>query len=179
MEVVTHSEFALPRGGTVRLRSVASSDLPRLQEIEKAARSRYQSAGRLSFAAETPPIAANRLTDGEVIIAEEHGRAVGFVLMHPIDGMLYIANISVDPSFSGRGIGAALMQAATVKAKSRGLSALTLTTFRKPRWNASWFRQLGFQPMPSDQIGPSLCAVLVRHRQFLDMRTRITMWRRL
>ena len=159
------------------LRTADSRDISRLQEIDKAARSRYRSAGRLSFAAETPPIATHRLIEGETIVAEEDGRAVGFVLMNVMERILYIANISVDPPFSGQGIGAALVEAAERHARSHGLTALALATFRTPRWNGPWFRQLGFQPMPADQIGPSLRAVLARHRQFLDMRTRITMWR--
>jgi N-acetylglutamate synthase-like GNAT family acetyltransferase len=163
--------------GSLLLRPADSREVSRLQEIDKAARSRYRSAGSLSFAAETPAISSSRLVEGDVIVAEKDGRTVGFVLMNAMDGMLYIANISVDPPFAGRGIGAALIEAAEHHARSRGLTALALATFRTPRWNRPWFRQLGFQPMPADQIGPSLRAVLTRHRQFLDMRTRITMWR--
>lgn len=157
-------------------RAAEADEIPRLQEIEKAARSRYRSIERLSFAADTPAITAHRLVEGDVIVAERDGLPVGFILMNSIDGMLYIANVSVEPSFSGQGIGAALIGTAKGRARFLGLRACTLTTFRKPRWNAPWFRQLGFRPMPSDQIGPLLRAVLARHRQFLDMRTRITMW---
>jgi len=163
--------------GRTVIRPGGSRDIGLLQVIEKAARTRYASAGTLSFAAETPPITANRLAEGDVIVAEADGRPVGFVLVSPMDGMLYIANISVDPAVSGRGFGAALIEAADEHAAGKGLSALTLTTFRVPRWNAPWFRRLGFQPMPRDRIGPSLRAVLERHRQFLDMRTRVTLWR--
>jgi predicted N-acetyltransferase YhbS len=55
-----------------------------------------------SFAAETPSIAANRLAEGDVIVAEADGHPVGFVLVSPMDGMLYIANTSVDPAVSGQ-----------------------------------------------------------------------------
>jgi predicted N-acetyltransferase YhbS len=161
----------------MRLRPATPRDIPRLQEIEKAARTRYRSAGRLSFAAEAPPIAASRLAEGEVIVAEEDGRLLGFVLMNPMDGMLYVANISVDPGCSGRGIGAALIAAAERHAIANGLAGIALTTFRTPRWNAPWFRRLGFRPMPAALIGPSLRAVLQRHRRFLDIRTRVTLWR--
>jgi predicted N-acetyltransferase YhbS len=159
------------------IRPGRSRDIPQLGKIEKAARTRYASAGRLSFATETPPIAANRLAEGDIIVAEADGHPVGFVLMSPMDGTLYFANISVDPAVSGQGFGAALIEAADEHATAKGLTALTLMTFRVPRWNAPWFRRIGFQPMPPDRIGPSLRAVLERHRQFLDMRTRVTMWR--
>jgi N-acetylglutamate synthase-like GNAT family acetyltransferase len=134
-------------------------------------------AGHLSFAAETPPIAANRLAEGDVIVAQADGHPVGFVLMNPMDGMLFIANISVDPAVSGQGLGTVLIEAADEQATAKGLCALTLTTFRVPRWNAPWFRRIGFQPMPPDLMGPSLRAVLERHRQFMDLRTRVTLWR--
>jgi len=134
------------------IRPGRSRDIPQLRKIEKAARARYASAHRFSFAAETPPIATNRLAEGDVIVAEADGQLAGFILMNPMDGMLYIANISVDPAISGQGFGAALIEAAQERAIAQGLSALTLTTFRVPRWNAPWFRRIGFQPMPPDQV---------------------------
>jgi hypothetical protein len=41
-----------------------------------------------------------RLAKGNVIVADADGRPVGFVLVNPMDGMLYIANISVVPQAS-------------------------------------------------------------------------------
>ncbi|HTV44488.1 MAG TPA: GNAT family N-acetyltransferase [Stellaceae bacterium] len=159
------------------LRPADERDIPRLQEIEKAARARYATIDELSFAVKTPPIAADRLAQGDVVLAEEDDRVVGFVLTQAMDGMLYIANIAVEIGFSGRGIGAALVAAADKQARSKDLPSLILTTFKTPRWNGPWFRKLGFEPMPEDLVGPGLRAVLDRHRQFLDMRIRETLWR--
>lgn len=51
-----------------------------------------------------------------------------------MDGMLYIANISVDTSFSRLGIGAAaLMHAAKEHARPSELVALALAPFRTSR----------------------------------------------
>lgn len=163
--------------GIMLLRPAREADILHIQRIEKTARSRYLGTDRFSFVAETPAIAADRLVEGEVIIAEINGCPVGFVLLVPMDGRVYVANISVDVGFSGRGIGAALLNAAEDFARSQELAALMLTTFRRPRWNGPWFRRLGFVPMPVSEFGPSLQAVLDRHRKFLDMRTRVTLWR--
>jgi N-acetylglutamate synthase-like GNAT family acetyltransferase len=166
------------RGALIlQLRRAKQSDIPLLQEIEKRARARYLADEVLAFAAEASPIVASRLEQGEVILAEEGGRALGFVLATELDGMLYIANISVEPEFSGRGIGALLIDAADEQAQRQGLSGLALTTFKTPRWNGPWFRRLGFEEMRQELIGPGLGAILDRHRQFLDMTTRETLWR--
>jgi N-acetylglutamate synthase-like GNAT family acetyltransferase len=161
----------------LRRRQAQHTDIPRLREIEKRARARYLGDKVLAFAAEAPPIAASRLEQGEVILVEENGRILGFVLTNELNGMLYIANVSVEPGCSGRGIGALLIGAADRQARSKGLSGLTLTTFKTPRWNGPWFRRLGFITMPEELIGPGLGAILDRHRQFLDMTTRETLWR--
>jgi hypothetical protein len=42
------------------------------------------------------------------------------------------------------------MQRTSMHATSHGLSALMLIIFRVTRWNASWFRRIGSQPMPPD-----------------------------
>jgi N-acetylglutamate synthase-like GNAT family acetyltransferase len=159
------------------LRWAELRDIPRLQEIEKAARARYLAVEGFSFALETPPIAATRLEQGGVVLAEEEGRVIGFILTNAMDGMLYIANISVAIGYSGHGIGTSLIDTADKQALSSGLSGLVLTTFRKPRWNSPWFRKLGFEPLPQDLVGPALRAVLNRHSGFLDMKTRETLWR--
>ena len=62
------------------LRCAWPGEIPLLQRIEKAARSRYLMLDELSFAASTPPIAAGRLIAGDMIVAEENGRIAGFVL---------------------------------------------------------------------------------------------------
>ena len=50
-------------------------------------------------------------------MAELCGNQVGFVLLQPLDGLLYIANISVSPDLAGLGIGRLLMTAAEHRAQ--------------------------------------------------------------
>jgi GNAT superfamily N-acetyltransferase len=157
----------------------ASDDLAPIQALEKAARSRYLDIPDLAFVAASPPIALERLRTVELIVAEEGERIVGIVLTNPMDGGLYIANISVAAGYSGLGIGAALMNAALQHAASRDLLKVMLTTFRAPKWNGAWFRRFGFSPMTQEQIGAGLRAVLERQAAFVDPSTRETLWWRL
>ena len=70
---------------TLTIRSATAHDIPRLQEIEKSARSRYREINRLLFAAKTPAIAASRLMEGDVFVGEEEVGPVGFVLLNAIE----------------------------------------------------------------------------------------------
>jgi predicted N-acetyltransferase YhbS len=154
-----------------------SEDLVAIQELENAARSRYLDDPKLAFVAGSAPIVLERLQAGELVVADDEGRVVGFILTTPMDGGLYIANISVAPGNSGRGIGAALMQDTLRRATERELYRVMLTTFRVPKWNGPWFRRFGFHLMPTDLIGEGLRTVLERQAKFVDPATRETLWR--
>jgi len=95
----------------------------------------------------------------------------------PMDDGLYIANISVAPGHSGRGIGEALIKDALRRAAARGIDTVMLTTFRAPKWNGPWFRSFGFEPIPNESIGAGLGAVLERQAKFVDPATREILWR--
>ena len=154
-----------------------SDDLGAIQELEKAARSRYPGDPDFAFASTSSAIARERLETGELVVAEEGDRIVGFILTTPMDGGLYVANISVAPGMSGSGIGAALMEDTLQRATARRMDAVMLTTFRAPKWNGPWFRRFGFVPMPEEHIGAGLRAVLELQAQFVDPATRETLWR--
>jgi N-acetylglutamate synthase-like GNAT family acetyltransferase len=149
----------------------------RFQAIDKAARSRYATLPGFEFVARASAIAAERFGTGEAWAAELDGTAVGFVLLQSHDDTVYLANVSVIPEVSGRGIGAMLVAHAILRATETTASAVTLATFRAPPWNGPWFRRQGFAPIPKTRIGPMLRMILDRHSRSLDMSTRETLWR--
>jgi GNAT superfamily N-acetyltransferase len=160
------------------LRPLVEGEIETVRTIEKQARIRYHALGGLFVrAAEGPVIAAERLTIGETIVAELCGKPVGFVLLQPLDGLLYVANVSVGPDLAGLGIGRLLMTAAEHRAQQMKVAGLSLATFRIPFWNGPWFRRQGYSPIPEELIGPGLRAILDRHATFLDMTTRDTLWK--
>ena len=99
------------------------------------------------------------------------------MLLQPLDGLLYIANVSVSAELAGLGIGRLLMTAAEHRAQQMKLAGLSLATFRIPFWNSPWFRRQGYSPIPDERIGPGLRAILDRHASYLDMATRETFWK--
>jgi N-acetylglutamate synthase-like GNAT family acetyltransferase len=160
------------------LRPLVEGEIETVRTIEKLARIRYHALGGLFIrAAEAPAIAAERFSTGETIVAEFCGKLVGFVLLQPLDGLLYVANVSVSPDLAGLGIGRTLMTAAEHRAQQMKVGGLSLATFRIPFWNGPWFRRQGYSPLPKERIGPGLRAILDRHATFLDMATRETLWK--
>lgn len=163
----------------VYLRAFHCDEVETLRSIERSARSRYAQLDSFAAVVQASPIAPERFLSGETVVAEIDGKACGYVLMQPLDGMMYIANIMVEPAASGRGVGAGLLAAVHSRAMELNLSGIALTTFKSPRWNGPWFRKAGFIPMPDDRIGDGLAAILLRHATFLDMSNRETLWKKL
>jgi ribosomal protein S18 acetylase RimI-like enzyme len=160
------------------LRPLAEDEIETVQTIEKAARTRYLTLGGvLARAAEGPAIASERFAGGETIVAEYHGEPAGFVLLQPLDELLYVTNVSVIPAAAGLGIGCLLMTGAEHRTEQLKVAGLSLTTFRTPPWNGPWYRRQGYSPIPEERIGPGLRAILDRHATFHDMATRETLWK--
>jgi GNAT superfamily N-acetyltransferase len=168
----------MPSQHSLFLRPLIPDEIEAIRAVERQARSRYRALGGFFIqAAEAPAIASDRFVGGKTVVAELNGAPVGFVLMCPLDGLLYIVNIAVMPDAAGHEIGRLLMIEAERHARQWKLAGLSLTTFRAPPWNGPWFRHQGYRPIPEERIGPGLRAILDRHATFHDMATRETLWK--
>jgi len=85
---------------------------------------------------------------------EIDGSPVGFLMAEAFIDRLHILELSVAATHQMLGIGRRLMQAAADHARTVGLTALTLTTFRSVPWNGQFYASLGYQmleaPLPWD-----------------------------
>lgn len=164
---------------TYYLRLSGTEDVPDLCRISAEARLRYRTFPSLAHIAEAPALPPARLEACRVVVAldSESQKILGFVAMRLLDGLVYLDNISVDPSASGVGIGAKLLSAVIEHAECLGVQAVSLTTFREPLWNGPWFRKHGFLTMPAADIGEGLKQVMARQWLTLDATTRETLWR--
>ncbi|BBJ66003.1 N-acetyltransferase GCN5 [Enterobacter sp. 18A13] len=136
---------------TIRIRPTTRNDVAALPAIERAAAGCFRGFPALAW-----------LADGVVISAEQHlgyverglswlalanDHPVGFILAEAHPSSLFIVELSVDLHSQGKGIGRQLIACVAEHARNRGLTALTLTTFRDVPWNAPFYARLGFEKM--------------------------------
>ncbi|MFT5442605.1 MAG: GNAT superfamily N-acetyltransferase [Myxococcota bacterium] len=99
---------------------------------------------------------------GRLLVAasRQDARPVGFAMMLIVDGQAHLHELDVEPSHARKGLGAALVKEAARWAQSRGLRAVTLTTFRHLAFNAPFYARYGFRELAPGEIGSELEAML-------------------
>ncbi|WP_245908404.1 GNAT family N-acetyltransferase [Pseudosporangium ferrugineum] len=106
------------------------------------------------------------------------GMPVAYVLVEVVDGLAHIEQVSVDPPYARRGIGRRLIDHVGRWAGERGMSGMTLTTFRGVPWKAPYYARLGFVELAEGERGPELARLMaVEARHGLDPVERIAMRR--
>lgn len=142
----------------VRVRLADAGDVDALPVIEAAAGERFRTIPELAFVADhdpsfSPEILDPALVEGRVWVAEAKDEVVGYALALDLDGQPHLEQISVLPTWSGRGVGRALIDAVAAWAASvDGASCVTLATYRDVPWNAPLYAHLGWTVMPEDEV---------------------------
>jgi predicted N-acetyltransferase YhbS len=102
-------------------------------------------------------------TDGLVLVAEDAGEVVGFASCQACADALHLWELAVRHDRQGRGLGAALVRGCADLARSRGLGAVTLTTFKDIPWNGPYYRRLGFAELADETLNPRMS--IIRRRE--------------
>lgn len=135
----------------MHLRPARPDELPLLPPIERASGEPFRDFGMPGIADDDPlPLSALRHLRVWVA-ADPH--PVAWVAVQEVDGAAHVEQISVHPDHARRGIGAALLDHVGGWAAARGLSALTLTTFRDIPWNGPYYLRLGFTEVADPSPG--------------------------
>lgn len=148
---------------TVPVRPAESKDLPVLRQIEWDAGQRYRECG-LDQVADHEPASIEVLhgyaADGRAwVTVGDDDEAIGYLLVDEIDGAAHIEQVSVAPDYQGQGLGRALIERVRAWATTKGMTALTLTTFGHIPWNRPLYEHLGFRVLSGEEIGSGLRAV--------------------
>ncbi|WP_419319893.1 GNAT family N-acetyltransferase [Caulobacter sp. ErkDOM-E] len=150
---------------TPTLRDARPEDIETVRAIERASAQRFIGLMDALAADEpsSPEVLAARIAAGGLLVAIDADAPIAFVMFRPVEDGLYIEQIDVLPAFAGQRIGARLLDAAADTARTRGLSALTLSTFREVPWNAPWYRRLGFIDIADVALTPGLLEIRRAH----------------
>ena len=117
---------------------------------------------------------------GRAWVAEESGRVVAYLVLEVLGDAAHVEQVSVDPRYARRRIGARLIGTAAQWARGHGLRELTLTTFEDVPWNAPYYRRLGFEALDDAEQSADIRQVRDRERaRGLDRWLRVAMRRRL
>jgi GNAT superfamily N-acetyltransferase len=167
------------------IRAAEHHDLPRLQDIERAAGAAFRDVDMAAIADDDPPTVAalqQYQAAGRAWVATDDSAgddvAVGYLLLDVVDEAAHVEQVSVDPSHAGRRLGRQLIETAADWAVEHGFDEITLTTFAEVAWNAPYYARLGFTVVPEAQLGPGLSAVRRHERGLgLDAWPRVSMRR--
>jgi ribosomal protein S18 acetylase RimI-like enzyme len=126
-----------------RIRAADPADADAVREIALAAYAIYTPRiGR-----PPAPIAADYgelIGRGEVWVADEGGRVLGFVVVRPQDGSLLLENVAVSPGHQRLGVGRGLIAFAEARARSLALPAVELYTNEHMVENIRYYPRLGY-----------------------------------
>lgn len=150
-----------------------------LPEIERSAAEAFRGSSQDAIADDAvAPVEfyAPLQREGLVLIADDGGELIGFVACEAFEDALHVWELAVRHDRQGRGAGRALMAEAAVLARRRGLSAVTLSTFRDIPWNGPFYARLGFAELAPADLNLRLAAVLEREAALgLDVARRCAM----
>ncbi|MGR8011836.1 GNAT family N-acetyltransferase [Streptomyces hypolithicus] len=134
------------------IRLARATDLPQLQDIERAAGKVFADIGMAAIAEDEPPsleVLGGYERDGRAWVwAAEDDCPVAYLIADLVDGDGHVEQVSVHPDHARKGIGKALIEHAEQWARGQGASALTLTTFTEVVWNGPYYERLGFRLLP-------------------------------
>jgi GNAT superfamily N-acetyltransferase len=93
------------------------------------------------------------------VLANEQDRPIGFAIAHTLDESVHLHELDVHPHYARQGLGRRLIEAIADWARTRGATALTLTTFSDVLWNGPYYSRLGFRALDVATLNPALRAV--------------------
>ncbi len=143
------------------IRRARPGDLAALPAIERAAAEQFRSTAFADIADAPLSSAVLNLDHDHIWVAEDGAeRQVGFAIAHLHDGEAHLHELDVHPAHARRGLGSGLVRAVANWARQRGLTAVTLSTFRDIPWNGPFYARLGFVPLAEAELNPALRAIV-------------------
>ncbi|MEU4521305.1 GNAT family N-acetyltransferase [Amycolatopsis sp. NPDC024027] len=145
------------------IRLARPDDLSALIDVEREAGGLFREVGMAAIADDDPgtvaELAVYQSAGRAWVSVDDDDRPVAYLVAEVVDGGAHIEQVSVRPSHARRGLGNELIETLAGWARSRGLTALTLTTFETVPWNAPYYERLRFRVVPEAEIGAGLRSI--------------------
>lgn len=165
--------------GGYRIAVARPRDLAAIGAIERSAAQLLLGHAPASVLAETTSETdlQEAQSSGRLWVALVDDAPVGFALVELLAPDLpHLEEVDVHPEHGRRGLGTALVRAVCDWTHRSGYRELTLTTFRSVPWNMPFYRRLGFEEVPADELRSELVAVVADETaRGLDPRRRVVM----
>lgn len=151
------------------IRHATKSDAIALPAIERSSGEAFRQIPELSWIADDTVTSQERhealIKQGTAWVAYDSINVLtGFLTAQVHHDALHIWQMSVHSHQQRKGIGRDLIRAAEHWARSKHLTALTLTTFRDVPWNAPFYASCGFE-FVDPKLNKMLLATLETERQ--------------
>jgi GNAT superfamily N-acetyltransferase len=146
------------------IRPAGANDIPALIAIEVASGALFRAVG-MNSVADDPPLSAAELgrlvgAGRGIVQADARDNPTAYILLEPLDGRLFVEQITVSPDSARQGLGAQLFDFAQEHSSDFGVDDLSLTTFRDVDWNAPYYSRLGFEIVAESELTPGLASKL-------------------
>ncbi|WP_261568941.1 GNAT family N-acetyltransferase [Frankia gtarii] len=146
------------------IRPARADEADRLRAVDDEAGTLFDGLGLIDEALDGPfpPDKLTRLLGlSQVWVGcpGDDGVPVGMVIASVRDGLAYVEELAVLPAYGRRGLGGRLLATVGDWARSRGLPAVTLSTFRDVPWNGPFYRRHGFRDLSPTEWTPSMPAI--------------------
>ena len=163
----------------LRIRRATAADVELLAEIEADADLRYADSvhPEMATGATIPPnIARMAVKTGQLRVAVENGRVVGWTFETRSEGELCLGQISVRRDAGRRGVGTALLRNVIERARAANESSIVLSTQADVAWNQPWYERFGFVVVDPAQWTKDMHVIAAEQtRGGLDWKTRVFM----
>jgi ribosomal protein S18 acetylase RimI-like enzyme len=147
----------------MRLRHATEADVPRLTALVHAAYGHYveRIGGPPGPMTEDYADVVRRC---QVTVAERDGEIAGLVVTGIDDEGFVIANVAVDPSHQGGGVGRALLQHAEQAARRAGFDSVYLYTHERMTENIALYTRIGYREYDRRPVDETARLVFLRKK---------------
>lgn len=150
---------------SIAIRPTRPEEAALLPAIERSAGQAFRAYPEIAWVADGDDLPAEhhalRIAEGLSWVAvDATDQPSAFLIAERCGDALHIEELDVRQDRQGQGVGRVLLRHVIGWARAQGLTAVTLTTFRKVAWNAPFYAREGFALVEREALDARLRALL-------------------